>query len=115
MREELVDLAIQIREPGVDELVVELVGVGTPADGELGDDVTEEAAGRRERGCGLWNQHLVAAELLGDLRHRHPAGSAARDHDGLARVDALVDRDLAHGADHVLVGDRQDRPGGGGR
>ena len=29
----------------------------------------------------------------------------------LARVDALVDRDVAHCADHVLVGDCEHRPG----
>ena len=100
------------RGPSLTSVAVERVRVGAPADGELGDDVAEQAAGGRERGRGLRHEHLVAAELLGDLRHRQPAGSAAGDHDRLARVDALVDRDLAHGADHVLVGDREDRPGG---
>ena len=112
LREERLDLAVEVGEALVDGVAVERVRVGAPADRELGDDVAQQAARGRERRRRLRHEHLVAAELLGDLRHREAARAAAGDHDRLARVDALVDGDLAHRADHVLVRDRQDRPGG---
>ena len=50
-----------------------------------------------------------AAELARDRDDVQPGGAAAGDERALARVDALVDRDLLDRGDHELVGERQDR------
>ena len=54
----------------------------------------------------------MAAELLGELGHRQAGRAAAGHQHRVTRVDPLVDRDVPHGRDHVLVGDGEDRPRG---
>ena len=109
--EELVELAFEQRESFVHRGRVEPVRVRATADAELGDDVGELAAAGRERGRSARDEDASTAERLREPADREACGASPCDDDRVARVETLVDRDVANRAHHVLVGNGEHRVG----
>ena len=98
--------AVELGEDALSLVDVDGAGLGQGA-AELGLEVGgQQAVGAEHAGRGR-DQHAGDAEQGGERAAVQRAGAAERHQREVARIVAALDRDDAHGADHVVVEDRQ--------
>ena len=105
---ELGQLLLDRVQRAIDAGEVEAGGVGEAAARRFEDDGAVLHSAGRERGGQAWQHHRGAAQLAGDGHDVEARGPAAGHHHALARVQPFIDRDLADGLDHELIGDGHD-------
>ena len=105
-------LGLQRREGRIDRVRLKAVAGRERGAAELGAEVGHQRAGGAQRRAHFGNHQPLAAEAPRDLDRVEARRAAAADQHRLARIDALVDRDVLDGMHHVLADDIED--GGGG-
>jgi len=107
-REVVARALLQIVEIALHSLDVDVVGVGDARLHVVEPGVRHQRAQGAERAGERRNDDTLHAQVIGQAGAVKRPGAAKGDEGELARVDALVDGEQAHGLGHVAVHDLED-------
>ena len=97
----LYGLAFQLGGPRAERFDVEFRQSPAPSENEISSEIGEQLAKRRQMARETRDDHPRDCELLGDQKHMHRPGAAEAQQHEVARIEAAVDRNLAHRAGHL--------------